>query len=148
MLNISKLKKHTVIKNMSCLAVANIAKQIFSLIGAFVIPKFLGPTDYGAYQTVMVYVSIFALFTFEGVHKVIIRQCSQHPEDAQKIYANIIGVKHLCNIGSVFLVLISLFFVQYDVVVKSYIAFFSISLFLNGVSSFYSSIFQVRQISS
>lgn len=91
--NFKKLLKHRTFRNTSYLTIGNIFAQIISLVGAFYIPRLLGPEKYGIFQTVLSYNSIFVFLTFDGLNKIILRENSRNISKEKHIFDGFIGIK-------------------------------------------------------
>jgi O-antigen/teichoic acid export membrane protein len=137
-----RLRKHPTMKNTFYLTLGGIISQLISLIGLFYIPNLLGLENYGIFQIVMGYVSVFAVFTFNGVNKIILRESSRDLSQTKDIIECIIGFKNLCSIISIFISIGFLFFMNYDNTTNIYIALFSITLLINGLNGTVSIIYQ------
>ncbi|MEA3499550.1 MAG: flippase [Candidatus Marinimicrobia bacterium] len=140
-----KLLKHRTFKNTSYLTIGGMFSQLISLIGAFYIPRLLGPEKYGIFQIVVSYIGIFTFLTFSGVNKIILRECSRNLDKAKEIIESIIGFKNLCAIFAIIISVIVLVFMDYDEITKIYIAIFSFTLLIKGLNSSISIIYQAYE---
>ena len=139
------LLKNRGLKNISYLTFGSAISQIISLIGAFYIPRILGPNDYGIYQTVLAYVGMFTIFTFSGMNKVVLRECSRNLEDAKEIFEKTIGLRNLCSVLASLIPIGVVIFIDYDVGTKLFIAIYSISLLMSGLRSSFTVIYQANE---
>ncbi|MEN8134877.1 MAG: flippase [Thermodesulfobacteriota bacterium] len=145
-----KLKKvlkppNSVVVNTTYLTIGSFLSQIVSLIGAFFIPRLLGPADYGAYQTVINFVGIFSLFTFSGINKVVLRECSKRPEYAKEIFEETIGLRLLFSIFAFLLCAIVAILMGYDKGTKVFIVIYSGSLLYSGLRDSVDIIYQFNR---
>lgn len=145
MTKISNFLKRKTIKNIGYLTIGNIFAQIFALIGAFYIPKLLGPDQYGIYNTVTAYVAIFVVFTFSGLSKVIIREAAKDTTKLKEILEATIGLRNIFSIGAMVLAIITALFINYEITTKLYIFIYSFVLLFKGVHSSLNTIFQSTQ---
>ncbi|MFW6008803.1 MAG: flippase [archaeon] len=132
-LKLKNLKKSLLVKNISYLAIGKGLSQVVSLIGAFYIPRLLGPEDYGIYQTVLSYVNLFIFFTLVGFDKTAIRESSKNIQQAKNIIESILGIKYLTAIVGIIISILVLIFIDYDYTTKIYIVIFSVSLIFKSV---------------
>ena len=139
------LLKHKTIQNIGYLTVGNILAQIISLIGAFYIPKLLGPEQYGIYNTVTVYVGMFTVLTFSGLNKVIIRAVARDLSKCKEILETTIGIRNLFSFLATLVALIVVLFVDYDKGTKLYIVVFSFSLLYKGLQNTVNTIYQAHE---
>ncbi len=140
-----KLYQHQTVKNVGYLTAGNVLSQIISLIGAFYIPKLLGPEQYGIYNTVTAYVGLFAVFTFGGLTKVIIREVAKDTLRTREILEATIGLRNLFSIFATILSIIVVLFIDYEFGTKTYIIIYSFSLLFQGTQSSLNTIFQSHQ---
>ncbi len=129
-------------QNIGFLTLGNVISQVFALIGAFFIPKYLGVENYGVYNTVTAYVSIFSVFTFSGLNKVIIRECSRNRARAKEILESTIGLRNIFSLFATILSIIVLLFVSYEKGIKYYIIIYSITLLFTGFQTAINTIYQ------
>ncbi len=130
-----KLLKHRGLRNVSYLALGNAVSQIISLIGAFYIPRILGTEKYGQLNIVTSYVSLFTIFTFSGLNKVLLRECSRNLEKVKDIIEGAIGLKNLFALFAGVISVIIVLFINYEQGTKMYIYIYSLSLLMQGLSS-------------
>ncbi|MFW5891633.1 MAG: flippase [bacterium] len=140
-----QFRQHKTIKNITYLTFGNIIAQFLSLIGAFCIPKLLGPGKYGIFSVVTAYVGFFSVFTFNGLNKIIIREIAKDISKTKEIFESTIGIKIIFSILSSILAISVVLFVSYELGTKIYIIIFSFSLMYTGFESSLSAIFQSHQ---
>ena len=144
-LKIKQILKHTTFQNVGYLTIGNILAQLVSLIGAFYIPRILGPEKYGTLNIIISYVALFTLFSFEGLNKVILRECSRSLSRTKQIFEGLLGLKVIFSISASLIAIMCLLFVDYDVVTKYYVIIFSISLVINPLLGTFYTIFQAHE---
>ena len=139
----SKLKRG--IKNSSYLAVGQFISQAVSLIGFIYIAKMLGPENFGIYNIVTAFVGVFALLTFSGINKVVLRDCSKNISRIKEILERTIGVRMLFSVFALIVCIFVSFFVDYSSEIKIYIVIFSFDLLFNGLRESINIIYQAKQ---
>lgn len=139
----SKLKRG--LKNFSYLTVGNIISQVIGFLGLIYIARILGPDHYGVYVTIGVFVGMFELATFSGLHKVIIRKGSRDLESMGGVLEDTVGLKGLFTFIAILVMLIASFFTTYETATKLYIAIFSLKLFSKSYSSYFNTIYQATE---
>lgn len=142
---VNKLSKHPTLKNVGYLTIGNVFSQVISLIGVIYIPTLLGPEYYGIYNTVTAYVALFAVFTFSGLTKVIIRETAKDLSKAKKILEATIGIRNMFSLLATLFSIIVVLFINYEYGTKIYIIIYSFSLLLTGTQSSINTIFQSHQ---
>ena len=131
----------TPLANISFLTIGNVIAQGISLIGAFYIPRLLGPEIYGNYNTVLAYVGLFSIFTFSGMTKVIIRESAKDLTKIKEILEATIGLRLVCSFLAIFVSIFALIFVDYQLGLKVYISIYSIILLLQGINGSIGTVF-------
>ncbi len=139
----SKLKRG--LKNFSYLTAGKIISQAIGFIGLIYIARILGPDYYGVYVTVGVFMGMFQLVTFSGLHKVIIRKGSRDLENMGEVLDGTVGLKGLFTLIAILVMLIASFFTTYETATKLYIGIFSLKLFSKSFTSFFDTIYQATE---
>lgn len=142
---IKSLVKNRGLRNVSYLTLGSAISQIISLIGAFYIPKILGPNDYGIYQTVLSYIGMFTVFTFSGINKVVLRECSRNLNDAKVIFESTIGIRNLFSVLASLISMVVVLFIDYKTGTKIFVAIYSLSLLMAGLRSSFGVIYQANE---
>ena len=142
---LKKTLKHKTFKNISYLVLGNVIGRILAMIGVFYIPKLLGAENYGIYNTVTAYVALFAVCTFEGLNKVIIRESAKDLNKAKIILESTIGMRLIFSITASLISIAVVYFIDYEKGVKLFICIYSISLFITGVRSSLNTIYQSHE---
>jgi len=129
--------------NASYLAIGNVVTQIILLVGFLYIARRLGTENYGVYATVGAFVTLFTMFTFGGLGKVIIREGSKDLSSLENLYNRVIGVRLLFLTAAMALCVLCVFFTPYDHQTRLFIVLFSFQIFYEGMTSFFSTIYQI-----
>lgn len=129
--------------NASYLAIGNIVTQIIVLLGFLYIARKLGTENYGVYATVGAFVTMFTMFTFGGLGKVIIREGSKDLSSLESLYNRAFGVRLFFLVAAMALCVLCVFFTPYDDQTRLFIVLFSFQIFYQGMTSFFSTIYQV-----
>ncbi|CAN0454521.1 unnamed protein product, partial [Ectocarpus fasciculatus] len=130
------------IRNIGALSIGNGLSQLISIIGAFYIPRILGPDHYGSLSTVLAYVALFTLFSFTGLDRAISRASARNLAATQSYIEGFIGIKLLCSLGAVLLCILSLLFVSYEITTKIYISIYSFFLLVSPSIGFVNVVYQ------
>ncbi len=132
-------------KNFSYLTAGNLISQAIGFIGFIYVAKILGPNYYGIYVTVGVFMGVFELVTFSGLHKVIIRKGSRDIEHMGEVLDDTIGIKSTFIFSAILIMVIASFFTNYETTTKIFIAIFSLKLFSKSFSNYFNSIYKVTE---
>jgi O-antigen/teichoic acid export membrane protein len=127
----------------SCLAIGNVVSQGIAVVGFIYIAKLLGPSNYGVYASVGAFVTMFNIFTFDGLGKVLIREGCKNLSSLESLYNRTVGMRVLFLTLAMALCVLSVFFTPYDNQTKLFIVLFSFQIFYEGMTSFFSSIYQI-----
>jgi len=133
------------LKNTSYLIIGNVVSQTIQLFGGIYIARILGPDQYGFYITIGAFVGVFFIFTFGGLNKVVLRECSKNTDDMRCIFERTIGLRNLAILLSVLLCIIASFFTSDSLQMQLYIIIFSADLVIKGINGFLCTIYQATE---
>lgn len=122
-----------------------IGKSINVLIGVFAISyltRYLSPSGFGQYITVLTFLQIFGIFLDFGLSLVLLQEMGKDEANQNFIFSNILTLRIVLGF-SIFIIApaIALFF-PYPNIVKWGIVLTSLAFFLNSLTQVYSAIFQ------
>ena len=137
--------KNTLVKNISYLTIGQIISQIISLIAVFYIPKLLGTEQYGNYQTVLSYISVFTVFSFTGLNKVVLRNGSMQIDKLSEEIESIIGIRHFFTFFAAMIAVVTAFFLGYSNEIIIYISVYVIWLWLRTFESTINLVYQAHE---
>jgi O-antigen/teichoic acid export membrane protein len=132
-------------KNFSYLTIGELIAQGIGFVGFIYLARYLGPEYYGIYVTVGAFVAMFQIFTFTGLRKVVLRECSKDLENADKLLNRTIGLQSLFIFIAILAMLIASLFTNYAITTKLYIAIFSLNLFSSELINYIVIIFQCTE---
>ena len=142
---LKKYFRHRTFRNIGFLTIGQGLAQVVSLVGAFYIPRLLGPEKYGIYQTVIAYVGMFTVFTFSGLNKVILRESSRNLDKIKEILEATVGLKHLFSLFAIIISTVIALFIDYEKGTKLYISLFSFSLWFKAMESTFNVVYQANE---
>jgi len=140
-----RIARHQGLKNTGYLTVGQAISQGISLVGAFYIPRLLGPEQYGIYQSALAYVALFTIFTMTGLSRVMTRECAQRIKESRKIIESLVGLANFFSLTATLLSIGLVFLIGYDHVLQIYIVIFSFSLLFKGLGVSINSIFESHE---
>lgn len=129
--------------NASWLAIGNLVTQAITLGGFIYIARTLGNEQYGVYATVMAFASMFTMFTFKGLNKVIVRTGSRDLSSLRTLFDRVIGVRLLFLFASMALCILCVQLTPYDTNTRLLIVLYSFHIFYEGMNTFFSGIYQI-----
>jgi len=142
---LNKISSKTLLKNISYLFGGQMLAQLISLVGAFFIPRILGPESYGEYQVIISYVLMYKLLTFTGVNKVNIRDIAKDVNKVSLIINNSLFFRIVFAILGVIICLIVLYFINYTDSIKLGVVVFSAFLILFSIENTVTTVFYSLQ---
>lgn len=132
-------------KNTSHLLIGTLATQIVNIAGFTYIARSMGPETYGLYISVGAFVSVFYIFTFDGLNKALLRNCSECPESIDRILTEALGMKLVFILVAVALCIASSFVWSGDTARTMLIVLFSSDLFLRGITTYIRTVYQATE---
>jgi len=128
--------------NAAYIFLGNFTSQVIAFLGMIFISNELGPLTYGVYILVLNYVSFFQIFSLGGMNKAIIRKGSKDLSQYTSILGSTVKIRIYFSFLAIFLCIISLWFVDYEQVIKWYILFFTFQILLESVSGHINTTYQ------
>jgi len=134
------------IKNSLYLIMANILTKIILLVGFVYIPNRLGVHNFGLYSVALSFVTLFYVFGFEGIAKVIIRESIKDQDNLLKLLNNIFNFKIMLSIIQVVsIIIIALLIPSYNQEIFLIIVIASNEIIFKGLKTIPSSIIQAHE---
>jgi O-antigen/teichoic acid export membrane protein len=105
----------------------------------------LGRSGYGAYTTVVVYVSLFYLAVDFGFNAVYVKYVQQHPQDEAAYFGHLLSLRLVASLMMALLALVVLVFLDYSLPVKFGVLAALVTIVLQGIATSCNGFFQSRQ---
>ena len=122
-----------------------IGKAANVLIGVLAIScltRYLSPSGFGQYVTVLSFLQIFGIFLDFGLYIVLLQEFSKPGADKNFSFSNIVTLRIITGIAFFIIAPTIALFFPYPLIVKLGIAFTSLAFFLNSLNQVYSAVFQ------
>ncbi len=119
-------------RNTSYYTLALVVQKVISFTYFIIIARALGPEDLGRYYFAISFTTIFAILIDLGFSNVLTREVAKKPEEAQRYFSNIIGLKIPLAIFTVALVAILAWVFNYPGLTRALILISSISMVLDS----------------
>lgn len=132
-------------KNLSFLVTGNFLSQIISMVGFILISGYLSRKELGIYAIVTSFVGFFLVFTLPQINKVLIRKGVTDEKNLDNILSDSFGFRLLVGWIAMIICIVTVVFMNYDLLTKALILVYSISLMLTSVNSYYLIIYQVHE---
>lgn len=133
------------LKNTSYLTIGYFLSMVINLFGFVYIARFLGPNIYGIYLTVGAFVGLFVILTFNGIHKVILREGAKDLNQMGDYFEKIIGIKILFTFIAINVCIILSLAMPYTLLEKFYIIVFSSTLIYRSLHDFFGTVYQAAE---
>jgi len=133
------------LKNVSYLTIGHFVSLAISFFGLIYIARILGPSNYGVYTTVGVFVGMFDIITFYGINKIVLREGSKDFSKMHHYLENTTAIKNFFVFIAIIVCIIASVFTNYSTQVKLYIILFSFSLIYTSFNGFLMTIYQAAE---
>jgi len=124
-----------------------IGKAIVTILSVFItilLTRYLGPSGYGQYNIAITFVGFFVVLADLGVYPILIREMSQHPENREKIYGNVVVYRTFSALLTMGLAFLIGFLMPYPDIVKFAIGIYAIATFVSLLSGLVMAVFQIN----
>jgi len=109
----------------------SIIVQILSFIGMIFLMRFLPVPEYGKYNYIIEFISIFAFFSDGGFTQHIVKESSQNPGSVEKIYAKAQSAQLLIS-GLMFVLILGISYPTNSIQDFYYLSIFGLSIVINA----------------
>jgi len=133
------------LKNTSFLAIGSIVSLLINTLGFIYIARVLGPSDYGIYTMVGVFVELFDILLLKGLNKTILREGSKDIASLHKYLEKTIGLRGLLIVLAMSICIAASFFTPYQLQTKIFIILCSAQLAYYGLNTFLQTIYQATE---
>lgn len=110
----------------------SIIVQLLAFIGMVCLMRFLPISDYGKYNYIIEFISIFAFFSDGGFTQHIIKETSQNPDSVEKIYAKAQTAQLLIS-GLMLVVILGIGYPTNSIQDFYYLSVFGLSVVINSL---------------
>jgi O-antigen/teichoic acid export membrane protein len=123
-----------------------VVSALLAMISVKLITQSLGVEGYGMYATVYEFVGLFAVAGDLGLYTITVREISEHPENEQKIYSNVLAIRSTFTaVVMVFVAVLGFFIPKYSgTPIPVGIVVCTVAVWLNLFQSILTSALQVR----
>jgi O-antigen/teichoic acid export membrane protein len=136
--------RQTIFKNTFWLAVAEGVTRFLKLILIIYVARILGATEYGKFTFALAFVSIFIIFSELGLSQITTRELSGEKEK-EKEYPSLLSLKILLSLGTLFLILVSSFFITKSPSIQKIIWILAIYVLVSNFSEIIYAFLRARQ---
>ena len=147
MLNTRKIAHNTIIQ-----IIGKGANVLIGVLAISYLTRYLSPSGFGQYTTVLTFLQIFGIFLDFGLYIVLLREISRSDVDLSTqsfdktsrnfIFSNVITLRIISGVAFFIIAPAIALFFPYPGIVKWGIALTSLAFFLNSMIQVYSAIFQ------
>ncbi|MDI6786127.1 MAG: flippase [bacterium] len=115
-----------------------------SLISTALVTRYLGPSDYGIYSFVFVYISFFHIIADLGISAIITREISQDKNASSFLLSNTISLRIILSFFSIIVACLIIQVMNYPLTTKFLIYITSIMLIIEALKTTVDIIFEVN----
>lgn len=137
MFEVRKIAHNTIIQ-----IIGKGANVLIGVLAISYLTRYLSPSGFGQYTTVLTFLQIFGIFLDFGLYIVLLREISHPQADRNFIFSNVITLRIVSGIAFFIIAPAIALFFPYPGIVKWGIALTSLAFFLNSMIQVYSAIFQ------
>lgn len=133
-----------VVRNTVIQSIGRALMMGMSLISTALITRYLGPSDYGLYSFVFVYISFFHIITDLGVNTIVIREVSQDKRLSNFLLSNTLSLRIILSFFSISLACFIISIMNYPLTTKFLIYVASIILIVEALKTTVDIIFEAN----
>lgn len=133
-----------VFRNTSIILVGDLSFKLISLFLIIYLAKYLEVENFGKYNFVLAYISIFGIITDLGLNSILVREMAKDVDIIPKIIGNAFIIKSILAVLAVFLSLLIASFMNYPSDTTLYIYIASLMLLFQSFSDTYRTVFQAK----
>ncbi|WP_304544132.1 flippase [Sulfurimonas microaerophilic] len=125
--------KQKILKNISWLFFDNIVRIFGGLLVGIWVARYLGPNDFGILNYSLAYTALYMFFVKLGLDQIIIREIVKKPKLTNYMMGTAFGLKFIGSIITLFLIYLSLYFLETDSITKIVIFIISVGFILQSI---------------
>ncbi len=136
------MRKIKIFKNISWL----LSERIFRIFGGLFVgawvARYLGPNDFGILNYALAYIALFIIFVKLGLDQIVVRELVKYPKQTNDLLGTAFVFKIVGSFLAILSIVLSLYFVQLDPLIKTIIFILSLIYFaqsLDVIDFFYQS---------
>ena len=138
----SSAKKIT--KNALIIFAGDIASRLISLFVIIFLARYLGVEQFGTYNFVFAFLTLFSILKNLGLHDILAREMACNSSSSSKLIGNVYVLKIILSLFSILLCITVTSLLSYPKEISYYIYVASLTILFTSFSDFYSVIFQVN----
>ena len=136
--------KRQVAYNTTVQIIGKAIVTVLSVLITILLTRYLGPSKYGQYNIVITFVGFFVVLADLGVYPIAVREMSQHPENKEKIYGNVVTYRVFSAILTMGLAFLIGLLMPYPEVVKFAIGIYAVATFVGLLVNLVMAVFQIN----
>lgn len=132
-------------KNIFSLAASELVCRILGAIVLLILPRYLGPADYGTYSLAISFFMLFSIFTGYGLDGIFIKDVARDKNLSQRYFSTNLAIKLSLSIIAVITLAIVVFFLNYPLKTTLAILILGSSIFIQSIAQSYSAVFRAYE---
>ena len=119
---------------------------VLGIIITIILTRYLGPTGYGTYTFVLVFVTMFGVIGDWGLTLITIREASKDDHLAGQIIGNVLLIRLFLSVVAVVAAVVTINFLPYSSEIRSLVSIFSFFLIVTSLKTSLQIIFNVKLV--
>jgi O-antigen/teichoic acid export membrane protein len=132
-------------KNILSLSISELVCRILGAITLLLLPRYLGPQNYGVYVLALSYLSIFSVVSNYGLDALFIKDVARDKNLTNLYFSTNVIIKALLSLLSMVVLLILIRYLNYPADTIKIIAIMSIALFFSSLSGTFTATFRAYE---
>lgn len=141
--------KHTIFKNIGknliSLATSQLVSRFLGTIVLLVLPRYLGPADYGVYMTAMSFFGILCVFAGYGLDGLFIKDVSRDQTISQRYFSTNVVIKELLSFLLLIILGLTIYALSYPAKTIMAILTLATAVFFYSIMNSYSAVFRAYE---
>lgn len=133
---------HKIISNTSYSIIGNIITKIITLFVFIYMARYLGVEDFGKYNFITAYFSVFIVIGVFGLDPVVLKEIARDKSMKDKIMSNVLIIRTLTALAAIFLAINAIKVMNYSEDIVFYVILTSSIMIFQSLSYLYESLFQ------
>jgi len=129
-------------KNLISLATSQLVNRLMGTAILLILPRYLGPGDYGIYLLAIAYIEIFSIFAGYGLDGLFIKDVSRDRGLSQHYFCTNIVIKESLAFLCIVVLILIMYFLDYSGKTVSATLIMSLTVFIRPFMSTYSAVFR------
>jgi O-antigen/teichoic acid export membrane protein len=141
--------KHTIFKNIGknliSLSISQLVSRFLGAVVLLVLPRYLGPSDYGVYMTALSFFGIICIFAGFGLDGLFIKDVSRDHTLSQRYFSTNVVIKELLSFLLILVLGLAIYALSYPSRTSWAILTLATTIFFSSITTSYSAVFKAYE---